>query len=173
MRKNLVPIFVVGVLFAALGVYFGYRNLEPDSPQSNAVTSLFNLSMPTVDGNAEPLSKWKNKTLLVNFWATWCAPCVDEMPELSALQATKSGTNLQIIGIGIDSASNIAQFAKKHQINYPLYTAGVTGTELSRQFGNQAGGLPYTVLIDGNGKVRKTYLGRLNIKEVEADLKLE
>jgi peroxiredoxin len=74
------------------------------------------------------------------------------------------------LGIGIDSPSNIRQFSEKHQISYPLLVAGMAGTELSREFGNQAGGLPFTVLIDSDGRVRKTYIGRLDLKKLRADL---
>ena len=116
------------------------------------------------------MSEWKGKTLLLNFWAPWCPPCVDEMPELVALQKDLGEKNLQIIGIGIDSPTNIRQFAEKHQISYPLLVSGLEGTELSRQFGNEAGGLPFTVLITPDGAVRKTYLGRLDLEKVRADL---
>jgi peroxiredoxin len=75
-----------------------------------------------------------------------------------------------VIGIGIDSPSNIAQFAAKFKIAYPLYVAGMGGTDLARQFGNSAGGLPYTVLIGADGQVRKTYLGRLKFEELKRDL---
>ena len=87
-----------------------------------------------------------------------------------ALQNEMASKNLQIVGIGIDSPSNIQQFATKHQITYPLLVAGMQGTELSRELGNQAGGLPFTVLIDTQGSIRQTYLGRLNMEKVRADL---
>jgi peroxiredoxin len=77
---------------------------------------------------------------------------------------------VQVIGIGIDSPSNIAQFAEKTRIDYPVYVAGLSGTELSRKFGNTQGGLPYTVLLGADGKVVKTYLGRLKFSELRADL---
>jgi peroxiredoxin len=92
------------------------------------------------------------------------------MPELAALQNEMAAKNLQIVGIGIDSPSNIKQFAEKHQVSYPLLVAGMQGTELSREMGNQAGGLPFTVLLDPTGQVRKTYLGRLNIAQLRSDL---
>jgi peroxiredoxin len=92
------------------------------------------------------------------------------MPELVELQADMASRNLQIIGIGIDSPTNIRQFAEKLEISYPLLVAGMEGTELSRQFGNQGGGLPFTVLIGADGRVRQTYIGRLDMKKVRADL---
>jgi thiol-disulfide isomerase/thioredoxin len=173
MKKNILAIGVVGLLFAAIGLYFGKHQAESESisPNSDAVISLLSQSLPDSTGTVQPLSKWKGKALLVNFWAPWCAPCVEEMPELTALQI-KLAPDVQILGIGIDSAANIAEFAAKYKIAYPLYVAGIEGTELIRKFGNQAGGLPFTVLIDQNGKIKKTYLGRLKMAEIQHDLDL-
>ena len=77
---------------------------------------------------------------------------------------------MQIIGLGIDSPSNIAEFTKKYNISYPIYVAGMDGSELTRQLGNQAGGLPFTVLINADGKVVKNYLGRLKMDQLRADI---
>jgi peroxiredoxin len=95
---------------------------------------------------------------------------VEEMPELVDLQNSSEIKNLQIVGIGVDSPSNIQQFTKKFQISYLILVAGMEGTEIARALGNQAGGLPFTVLIDAEGRVRQTYLGRLNMNQVKADL---
>ena len=92
------------------------------------------------------------------------------MPELVELQNSLASKNLQIVGIGVDSPSNIQQFTKKYLISYPILVAGMQGTDISRELGNQAGGLPFTVLIDASGKIRHTYLGRLNIDKVKSDL---
>jgi peroxiredoxin len=92
------------------------------------------------------------------------------MPELVDLQNSSEFKNLQIVGIGVDSPSNIQQFTTKFQISYPILVAGMEGTEIARALGNQAGGLPFTVLIDADGHVRHTYLGRLKMNEVKADL---
>jgi peroxiredoxin len=116
------------------------------------------------------MSEWQGKVLLINFWATWCPPCVSEMPDLVALQNDLASKNLQVVGIGIDSPSNIREFAEKHHITYPLLLGGLEGSELSRQFGNQSGGLPFTILIGADGSVRKTYMGRLDMEKVRADL---
>jgi thiol-disulfide isomerase/thioredoxin len=125
--------------------------------------------LPDSDGKSHALAQWQGKPLVVNFWATWCPPCVDEMPELSALQTELAPKGVQIIGIGIDSPSNIREFAAKYRIAYPLFVAGLTGTDLSRQFGNQNGGLPFTALIDKNGQIIETYIGRLKMDQLRAD----
>ena len=127
-------------------------------------------NLPDTQGQTHALSEWRGKVLLVNFWATWCPPCVEEMPELVDLQNSSEIKNLQIVGIGVDSPSNIQQFTKKYQISYPILMAGMEGTEIARALGNQAGGLPFTVLLDSEGRVRQTYLGRLNMNQVKADL---
>ena len=169
------PIFLyaaIAILFVAIGIYFGVKRLTLAAPENTAVADLFTQSMTNAQGQAQSLSQWKGKSLVVNFWATWCTPCVQEMPELSALQTEVANKNIQILGIGIDSASNIAEFSSKYRISYPLYVAGMSGTDLSRQFGNQAGGLPFTVLVGSDGKIRKTYLGRLRLEELRKDLLL-
>lgn len=170
MKRNTAIILVLGILATAAGIYFGVQKFTPALPQSAAVSELFGQKLPDVNGVVQPLAQWRGKRLVVNFWATWCAPCVEEMPELTQLQTELVGKNTQIIGIGIDKAENIAQFASRLHISYPLYVAGTSGTELSRLFGNQAGGLPYTVVIDSDGRIKSTFLGRLKMDELRAAL---
>ena len=170
MNKKITLFIVIAVLSTAIGIYFGNKRLEPARAADPAITKLLNTSLPDLSNQPRQLSEWQGKILLVNFWATWCPPCVAEMPELVALQNEMASKNLQIIGIGIDSPSNMKQFAEKHQISYPLLVAGMQGTELSRDLGNQAGGLPFTVLLDASGQVRQTYLGKLNMETLRTDL---
>lgn len=172
MKRNSALFIFIGLLFAAIGMYFGVQKLAPEPAQASAVERLLAQTLPDAHGVPHPLSKWRGQPMIVNFWATWCAPCVDEMPELSALQAEIAPRGIQLLGIGIDSADNIAKFAAKYKISYPLFAAGVSAIELARAFGNQAGGLPYTVLIGRDGQVKKTYLGRLKIDQLRADLSL-
>jgi thiol-disulfide isomerase/thioredoxin len=179
-KKTLFSYAGVAALFGIAGALFALKQ-QPAAPLTttiaatggaphSAVGRLFAQSLPDAAGKQQPLSQWQGKALLVNFWAPWCAPCVREMPELVTLAKELGAQNVNVIGIGIDSPSNIAQFADKFQISYPLYVAGMSGTDLARAFGNQAGGLPYTVLIGADGQVRKTYLGELKFDQLRADL---
>ncbi|KRB90505.1 TlpA family protein disulfide reductase [Noviherbaspirillum sp. Root189] len=171
MKKNIALFAVVAVLFAGIGVYLGVRQTSPAPAEASAVDALLAESMADASGKTQALSQWKGRPLVINFWATWCAPCVEEMPELSALQSElDTGKKAQILGIGIDSPANIAQFVSKYQITYPIYVGGMGGSELSRKLGNQAGGLPFTVLVSSDGQVKKTYLGRLKMDELRKDL---
>lgn len=170
MLRKYLPILLVALLFAGMGVYAGWRKTQTRPPETSVVAQLLAQTLPDASGSSQDFSRLKGKTLVVNFWATWCPPCVEEMPELSALQSELDKQNAQIVGIGIDSASNIANFSKRYQIHYPLYVAGMKGSELARQFGDKEGGLPFTVLIDASGKVRKTYLGRVNVAQLREEI---
>jgi len=180
-KKNLPVYIAVAVVFAAAGAYLGLHKEQPAATSAAAapaasaaavgpVAALYGQTLPDAKGVATPLAQYKGKAMLVNFWAPWCAPCVQEMPELSELAAGEAGKKLQVIGIGIDSPSNIAEFSDKYKITYPVLVAGMSGTELSRQFGNTGGGLPYTVLIGADGQIKKTYLGKLKFDELRKDL---
>lgn len=169
-KKNMVLFVAIAVCSAVIGIYFSLHRLEPLVPQQSAPKLLLSQSLLDATGSTQKLSQWQGKILVVNFWATWCPPCVEEMPELVALQKEMATRNIQVIGIGIDSASNISEFSRKHNIDYPLYIAGTNGTELSKQLGNQVGALPYTVLIGTDGQVKKTYLGRLKFRQLRQDL---
>ena len=170
MTKNRLIFAVIACIFLILGLVLGARQMQAEAPPSGPVARFLSLSLPDIKGQAQNLGQWKGRTLVINFWATWCTPCVEEMPALSALQAEVATNNVQLLGIGIDSPSNIAQFLSKLEISYPLYVAGMEGTELSQRFGNNAGGLPFTVLVGADGKVKKTYLGRLKFDELRKDL---
>ena len=181
-NKNVLTYTIIAVAFVAAGAWYGVHKQPPAAgPVTTTVaptgglahtpvTELYAQSMNDASGANHSLSRWKGKPLVVNFWAPWCAPCVQEMPELDQLAVASAAKNINVIGIGIDSPANIAEFATRLKISYPLYVAGMSGTELARQFGNTAGGLPYTVLIGADGQVKKTYLGKLKFDELKADL---
>lgn len=180
-KKNLVGYAVVASAFGIFGALAGHFSKQSAGPITTAyadtggkphtaVTHFFGQSFNDATGKAQALSQWQGKPLVVNFWAPWCAPCVREMPELDAFAKEMKAKQVNVIGIGIDSPSNIAQFAGKLKISYPLYVAGMGGTDLARDFGNENGGLPFTVLIGADGQVKKTYLGSLKFDQLRADL---
>lgn len=178
-KKKFAGYAVVACAFGALGALAGMNKHEgpittayaaTNGKAHTAVTRLYGMSLKDASGKQQALSQWQGKAMVVNFWATWCAPCVREMPELDAMARELAAKNIAVIGIGIDSPSNIAQFAAKLKISYPIYVAGMEGTDLARELGNAQGGLPYTVLIGADGSVRKTYLGQLKFEQLRADL---
>ncbi len=170
MKKTLLYV-VAAIIFAIIGAYVGTKTMAPSissTPETRVLANILSLTLPDHTGKQQSLSQWKNKPLIINFWATWCAPCVAEMPELMALQKKIGET--RIIGIGIDSQANIAQFAEKLHIDYPLYVADAGMINLLRQLGNETGGLPFTILVGTDGTVKKVYVGQLKFDALRQDL---
>ncbi|RPH58122.1 MAG: TlpA family protein disulfide reductase, partial [Burkholderiales bacterium] len=117
------------------------------------------------------LASLRNQPAVVNFLATWCPPCLEEMPELSDLAVEFGPSGLHIVGIGIDSPSNIRQFSETTPMGYPLLVAGTSGLELVRRLGNSAGALPFTVVLDRNGRIVWRTLGRFSTDALRAAIR--
>ncbi|TAL90130.1 MAG: TlpA family protein disulfide reductase [Candidimonas sp.] len=126
---------------------------------------LFDRTFPDPEGVAHPMSTWLGKPLIVNFWASWCPPCVKEMPDLDALH--KKYPTVQFLGVGVDTASNIRNFIRKTPVSYPLLVAGHDGIQLMRDLGNQVGGLPFTVVFNAKGQEINRVLGQIKPAEFE------
>lgn len=148
----------------------GVADATSVASKPDAVSQLWTAAVTTPDGKPQSLSIYKGHPIVVNFWASWCGPCVEEMPELSALQREYAKKGIQFVGLGVDSATNIQNFLKKVPVDYPIYIAGFGGADVARAFGNNAGGLPYTVVIDANGSVRATKLGQIKTDELRHTL---
>ncbi len=115
-----------------------------------------------LDGQSQPLSQWRGKVLVVNLWATWCAPCREEIPAFVRLQDKYRARGLQFVGIAIDRRDPVQAFAREFGMNYPVLLGGIETVEMSRRAGNRVGALPFTIIIDRNGKIAGTELGGIN-----------
>ncbi|WP_244847250.1 TlpA disulfide reductase family protein [Caballeronia sp. SL2Y3] len=156
--------------FYAGHLFTGNDTEAATQPNSNAVDQLWKTTPPAASGTSQPLAAYKGKPVVVNFWASWCGPCVKEMPTLSALQREYQKKGITFIGLGVDSEKNVNDFLKKVPVDYPVYVTGFGGADLARSFGNNAGGLPFTVVIDSKGTVRSTKLGEVNEGELRHTL---
>jgi len=116
------------------------------------------------------LSQWRGKVLLVNFWATWCAPCREEMPVLMRIQHKYASNGLKLVGIAIDNASKVRQFSDQLRLDYTLVIGGMETLDLSKSLGNRAGVLPYTVVLDRGGNVAFVHAGSLTEAALDAVL---
>lgn len=134
------------------------------------VTQLWTAQVTTVDGKPQTLNSFKGHPVVVNFWASWCGPCVEEMPALSQLQRDYASKGIEFIGLGVDSDKNVQAFLQKVKVAYPVYVTGFGGADLARAFGNNAGGLPFTVVIDAKGNVRSTKLGQIDPQSLKQTL---
>lgn len=132
-----------------------------------AVDAIFALTLPDIDGRPQPLAQWRGKVLVVNYWASWCKPCIEEMPAFSRLNSHYAGWGVQFVGIGLDEAEMMQAFVKATPVSYPLLVAGSTGTNP----GLQVKGLPYTVVIGRDGRIETTRLGRMDEAVLEPVLR--
>lgn len=122
-------------------------------------------TFPGLDDRQVGLDRYLGKPLVLNFWATWCPPCVKEMPDLEALH--QKHRDVQFVGLAVDTAANVRKFGEKVQVSYPLLVAGHGGIKLMRDLGNKNGGLPFTVVFDKDGRITRQILGQVKPAELE------
>lgn len=135
-----------------------------DSTASDAGKDpLWDLALPAPDGSQLVLSEHAGQPLIINFWATWCAPCVEELPLLNAFHAKDNGWGT--IGIAVDTPANVQRFVQRFSLAFPIGIAGTVGVRLSRELGN-TGGLPYTLVVDKKGKIRDRKIGQITAADL-------
>jgi thiol-disulfide isomerase/thioredoxin len=138
------------------------------SQDSEAATILTDFSLPDLQGKTRWLSEWQGKTIVLNFWATWCTPCREEIPLFIEFQKRYENQGVRIVGVAIDNQAAVADYAKAMRINYPLLLAEEAGLSIMARYGNARGGLPYTVVINRDGEIVSRKLGAYKRKELEA-----
>jgi thiol-disulfide isomerase/thioredoxin len=109
-----------------------------------------------------PMARLRGKALLLNFWATWCAPCATEMPLLDAFARTAPGRGWNVLALAVDSADPVRRFLAERALSLPVALAGADGLDLSRSLGNNVGALPFTVAFDTAGTPLQHRLGALD-----------
>lgn len=165
-RRNLL-LAGAGLAAAGLGGGLAWRQQQRATDLSEAARAFWAASFESTDGSA-PLAarRFAGKPLLLNFWATWCAPCIKEMPEIDQFQREFQARGWQVLGLAVDSAAPVREFLKKTPVGFPTALAGLTGLELTRKLGNLQGGLPFSVAFDRAGEVSWRKLGPTNLAEL-------
>ena len=165
-RREALILGAAGIAAAGAGFVAGPLLLSLGG--ENAETRpLFAASFPDLSGKPRRLAEWQGRAILVNFWATWCGPCREEIPLLIAARHKYGPGGVEIVGIAVDNKVKVAQFSASLAISYPVLLAEAEGLDLMRQLGNSSGGLPYTVVADRRGALVLRKLGAL--KQVDLD----
>jgi thiol-disulfide isomerase/thioredoxin len=170
VRSHRLLIGLAAAAALAGGLLISTRMHEP-GPQAEAdgervLASVF----PDPYGQRQPLSQWRGKVLVVNFWATWCSPCRAEIPGFIVLHRELADQGVQFVGIAIDQSAKVKDFARELGVNYPLLIGQDSALELQRQLGDQAGGLPFTVVLDSSGRLVTRHQGGMSAKQLRGIL---
>lgn len=161
---------LAGVAALGFGVAAALLVKQPTPTHQDGAT-LLAVTLPDPEGVLQPLAQWQGKVLVVNFWATWCAPCREEMPLFVQAQAKHGGQGLQFVGIAVDDAGKAKQFANDIGVNYPTLIGGYGAMELSKTLGNKLMALPFTVVIGRSGSVELRHLGPIKAAQLDDLLK--
>jgi len=169
--RAIALVAAVAIASAAGGGAYHYwsRGGVPDRELSSRAVAerVFAARLADLQGGAPTLQQWRGRVLVVNFWATWCAPCREEIPGFVRLQERYGSRGLQFVGIAFDQPDKVAEFAREFRINYPLLLGGIETMEVLRQAGNRAGVLPFTLVIDRHGNVVSREPGGLKETRLE------
>lgn len=161
--RQLLLAAAVAILAAVAGFAAHLWRLTGDGGSADAIMAL---RLPDLAGQEQPLSQWHGKVVVVNFWATWCAPCREEVPAFVRLQEQYASQGVQFVGIAVDQRDKVASFAREFGINYAILLGGIDTIDLTRKAGNRVGALPFTLVLDRRGEIATRELGVVR----EADL---
>ena len=172
MTNKIKTIIIPLILIASIG--FGYQTFFNNSHSGlgnhKSTQPLFAATFPDENGKPQSLQQYAGKIVVLNFWATWCEPCREEMPELSALHDANKDNNIVVLGVAVDDVAAIGEFTKETKVSYPLFAADMQGMEIASNLGNNKSVLPFTVIINADGSVAKTYFGRISKALLEETL---
>ena len=172
-----LSIGALAIAIVAAG-YLSYQYLIPRTSGERAGQT--NISAPTmvgkprppftmvdVEGKPQNVDQWNGKVVLINFWATWCPPCRREIPAFIRLQEAYRDKGLVIVGIALDSQQAAIDYVDPMGINYPILVGEIDGISLTQRYGNELGVLPYSVIVDRNGVIQKTFLKEVTYEDAE------
>ena len=170
MKRRQRLLVGVAATSTLLGVAYHLGSAPPSPPAwpADGVARLFAARLDDSSGKVQPIAQWRGKTLVVNFWASWCPPCREEMPIFSRLHAKYAAKGVQFVGIALDTADNVSRYSQQQTVGYPLLIGGASGSKLAQQLGDASVALPYTVVLNAAGEVRLARLGRVSESELDA-----
>jgi len=148
----------------------GPQEPPPEDMSKQAAKAILSADLPDLQGVSQSISQWKGNVIVVNFWATWCTPCREEIPEFIALHQQYEEQGLTIVGLAIDQKEKVIPYSKEFGINYPVLIGGLKAMSFAEAAGNLMSVLPYTVVFDRQGNIADTFLGRVHKKTLEKSI---
>jgi thiol-disulfide isomerase/thioredoxin len=161
-------VWIAGTGAAALaaGAGLSWWRQSRQAGADPALASLWSLRFPRPEGGELAMASLRGRPLLINFWATWCAPCLREMPVLDRFQQAHAARGWQVLGLAIDGPTPVREYLQRVRVGFPIGLAGLDGTDLVRQLGNAQGGLPFSVLVSADGRIVARRMGELSEAEL-------
>lgn len=172
MKRALRTLMILVVAAAAaVAGYFTSMSMRTgantaQSFPAGAEQKILGITLPDLDGADQGLEQWRGKVLVVNFWATWCPPCIKEIPEFASVSRRYADAPVQFVGISIDTADNVRDFAERFDVPYPLLIGSTQTLSLAADIGNSARALPFTVILDRSGRIDEVVLGTLSEEDL-------
>jgi thiol-disulfide isomerase/thioredoxin len=165
--RDVVLIALVAAVAAIAGYAYNTWRTAPEAASQQALAAIAATKLPDLTGTPQSLDQWRGKVVLVNFWATWCAPCREEIPMLVKLQEKYGARGLQLVGIAIDQPEKVRPYAAEMRMNFPILIGSSDGIALARELGNKAAVLPFTLVMDRNGRIIAREVGALKAPRIE------
>ncbi|GHT82649.1 thioredoxin [Betaproteobacteria bacterium] len=165
------PRLALYLLIVSLIASAGIGYLLRTNATAEATAAVLTLKLPDPQGAVQDMAHWQGKIIVANYWATWCPPCREEIPDLSASADEFSAAPVQFVGISIDTAAKVQDFGREHAISYPLLIASRQVLDDTASFGNTLRALPFTLIIDRHGVVRHTHIGRVARKTLTTQIR--
>ena len=156
----------VAALAALAGAGVAWKRQALGAIAPEALNAFWAAEFDTPTGEPLLMKTLQGRPLVINFWATWCTPCIEEMPLIDAFFRQNDSKGWQVIGLAIDQPSRVRQFLNQFPVDYAIGLAGLNGTELSKILGNDVGGLPFTVVLNAKGDLIQRHLGKLTPSDI-------
>jgi thiol-disulfide isomerase/thioredoxin len=164
-RRRLLGV-AVGAAAALTGAGVAWHRLRPSPADADAAGTLWSMQFERPEGGKLVMADFRGNPLLINFWATWCVPCIRELPALQRFQREQAGRGWRVIALAVDQPVPVLEFIARFKLELTVALAGIDGLEWQRAIGNDKGGLPFSVVLDAEGRARQRKLGETTMEDL-------